>query len=301
MNYSDGKNCISESWELEGEEDYHVEEKASNLEISECLWDGVTQNEDDISYMFEETTPIKACGEFPYLVNDCENVKMVPEECNVTYSQGKRRRMLQFNNESMDSSEGLPSSFLKSKERIVSLEDVLPEVSQWETGFHEGMHASGFEDVDQSESWLVDCLNGYDIHVSSDLNPSGASAGKIDVAEIGSVETGPTDHMVEQRAVRTCQNIVFKGRKSYMRTHTKMASSVAYPFTFIKPCGAHGDVTLKDINRRIHTPPLKPNQQKDDPSASFPTSAFSGKPVVGKTKIRTEGGKGSITIMRTKG
>lgn len=85
-----------------------------------------------------------------------------------------------------------------------------------------------------------------------------------------------------------------------MRTPPKQGSSVVYPFTFIKPCGAHGDVTLKDINQRIHTPP-KSKQNEWDPSVAYPTSAFSGKPVVGKTKIRTEGGEGSITIVRTKG
>lgn len=91
------------------------------------------------------------------------------------------------------------------------------------------------------------------------------------------------------------------GRESYIRTPAKLASSVAYPFAFIKPCGIHGDVTLKDINQRIRTPPPSKSKQNEDPAASYPTSAFSGKPVVGKTKIHTEGGKGSITIMRTKG
>lgn len=92
------------------------------------------------------------------------------------------------------------------------------------------------------------------------------------------------------------------GRKSYIRTPTKLASSIAYPFAFIKPCGFHGDVTLKDINQRIRTPPpSKSKHHPEDPSLSYPTSAFSGKPVVGKTKIHTEGGKGSITIMRTRG
>ncbi|KAK7256038.1 hypothetical protein RIF29_29470 [Crotalaria pallida] len=91
------------------------------------------------------------------------------------------------------------------------------------------------------------------------------------------------------------------GRKSFIRTPTKLASAVAYPFTIIKPLGARGDVTLKEINQRILTPPpSKPKKNSDDPSA-YPKSAFTGKPVVGKTRIRTEGGKGSITIMRTKG
>lgn len=97
----------------------------------------------------------------------------------------------------------------------------------------------------------------------------------------------------------TCFTCV--GRKSFIRTPTRLASSVAYPFAFIKPSGAHGDVTLKEINQRIQTPPpSKSKKNSEDPSA-YPKSAFSGKPVVGKTKIRTEGGKGSITIMRTKG
>jgi hypothetical protein len=88
--------------------------------------------------------------------------------------------------------------------------------------------------------------------------------------------------------------------KSFIQAPTKLAIYVAYPFAFIKPCGVHGDVTLNEINQRIRTPPSKAKLRDEEPVV-YPMSAFSGKPVVGKTKIRTEGGKGSITIMRTKG
>lgn len=91
------------------------------------------------------------------------------------------------------------------------------------------------------------------------------------------------------------------GRKSYIRPPTKLASSVAYPFTFIKPSWVHGDVTLKDINQKIQTPTAAKTNQSYEDSTMYPTSAFSGKPVVGKMKIQTEGGKGSITVMRTRG
>lgn len=91
------------------------------------------------------------------------------------------------------------------------------------------------------------------------------------------------------------------GRKTFTRPVSKLPSSIIYPFAFIKPCGVHGDMTLKDINQKIRTPPAKPKEDKEEPAVVIQTSAFSGKPVVGKTKIRTEGGKGSITIMRTKG
>ena len=35
--------------------------------IIECLWDGVSEN-DDLSYVFDETTPVKACGDLAYHV-----------------------------------------------------------------------------------------------------------------------------------------------------------------------------------------------------------------------------------------
>ena len=38
-------------------------------DISECLWNGVPQNEEDLSYMLDETTPIKACGDLAYHVS----------------------------------------------------------------------------------------------------------------------------------------------------------------------------------------------------------------------------------------
>ncbi|KAK1352505.1 hypothetical protein POM88_053202 [Heracleum sosnowskyi] len=109
----------------------------------------------------------------------------------------------------------------------------------------------------------------------------------------------PEASAVQKRRSRSHQNVVFKGKKSLMQTPTKATSSVVYPFAFIKPCGLDGDMTLRDINQRICNPP-KP-KQKEDLSSIYPTSAFSGKPVVGQMKIHTEGGKGCITILRTKG
>ena len=81
---------------------------------------------------------------------------------------------------------------------------------------------------------------------------------------------------------------------SLINVKQNITTTIAYPFTIIKPSWEEGDVTLKDINQRIHAPPKPPPE-------ILGTSAFSGKPVIGKTRIRTEGGKGSITILRTKG
>lgn len=37
-------------------------------DASQCLWTEVAQNEEDLSYMFDETTPVKACGDLGYQV-----------------------------------------------------------------------------------------------------------------------------------------------------------------------------------------------------------------------------------------
>ncbi|GLJ38944.1 hypothetical protein SUGI_0793980 [Cryptomeria japonica] len=86
----------------------------------------------------------------------------------------------------------------------------------------------------------------------------------------------------------------------------KLATPVlAYPFAVLKPSGVEGDVTLNDINKRILMPPKRPIQHPVGdyakiPSAASTGSGLSGKAVVALTKIHTQG-KGTITIMRTKG
>ncbi|CAL5382184.1 unnamed protein product [Camellia sinensis] len=301
----DYDNDSSEIWDWHGEG--YCLQKETNLDISPCLWDGVSQNEEDLSYMFDETTPVKACGDLAYHVADNVNMDKELQQCTEMSSQVKRRRMLQFDNEILGSplcNEEISSVFLKSKEREDSLEEALSDMSHWVSGFEEETSATGHEGLDQSsEGWLADCFNNDEMHCSpDDLNLSGPSDVQIDISEFCNTPPEYEACVAQEHPTGTRKNAVFKGRKSYMRTPTKLASSVAYPFAFIKPCGVRGDVTLKDINQRILTPPpSKSKQGNEDPSASYPTSAISGKPVVGKTKIRTEGGKGSITIMITKG
>lgn len=82
------------------------------------------------------------------------------------------------------------------------------------------------------------------------------------------------------------------------------ATPVAYPFNLVKPCSAHGDVTLSDINQRIKvSSPSSSRRQPPRDGEKSPTqsgSGLSGKAVVECIKLHTEG-KGSITIMKTRG
>ncbi|KVI03815.1 hypothetical protein Ccrd_017891 [Cynara cardunculus var. scolymus] len=228
------RNDNDEMWDWKGE-DYGLQ-----LDESNSLWNNVSESGDDLSYVFNETTPVKSCGDLAYQVTDNAS------------SQAKRRRMLHFEDEVLDV-------------------DVLPLC-----------------DEDFSSTFLK--------------NLSGTSDIQINLTDSNNLQPENGGNMVPERHTPTRQNVIFKGKKSFIKTPTRMTSSVVLPFAFVKPCGVQGAVTLKDINQKILTPPpSKSKKTYEDPTISYPTSAFSGKPIVGKTKIRTEGGKGSITIMRTKG
>ncbi|CAJ1795496.1 unnamed protein product [Sphenostylis stenocarpa] len=295
MDYSNDK----EPWDWH-REDYCLQ-KSFSYEISQGLWNEVPQNEDLSCVFNDEATPVKACGDVAYNVNYSEsnNLEKEPNNCLKTY-QFKRRRMLQFSTQDgghSPSNEQMSSAYLKVKGKENPNEEIFSDLPQWVSGASGSASSSNYEDLESAEAWLADCFTDAEMQLCpDDLNFSGADDVHIDVADLCNLQP-----LREQNVVRTPKNVVFKGGKSFIETPSKLAVSVAYPFAFIKPSGAHGDVTLKEINQRILSPPpLESKLTVEDPS-TYPKSAFSGKPVVGKTKIQIEGGKGSITIMRTKG
>ncbi|XP_077251609.1 x-ray induced transcript 1 isoform X2 [Tasmannia lanceolata] len=311
MDYDNNNN---EPWGWQGD-DYYPQ-RDPHLDITSCLWDDENQNGDDLLYMLDETTPIKACTDIDYHVSESgENMNKGLEECRES-SQLKRRRMLQFSSHVDDpciSDEQISSAFVKSKDRENLLmgdslpDDALTENLPWLSSFSDGC-TSANEILDpSSDGWLENCFINTDMNICSDeMNALGVSDDQVDIPEFYNIPPEIESGCMQGSATPPPRSIfkVVPGRKSYVQTPMKLATgSVAYPFALIKPCGVQGDVTLKDINQRIRTPPPSRTKHKkdEDPSPSYPTSAFSGKPVVVKTKIRTEGGKGSITITRTKG
>ncbi|XP_010524681.1 PREDICTED: protein XRI1 isoform X2 [Tarenaya hassleriana] len=304
MNY---ENDRGPSWNWK--EQVHNQQKESNYaDVTECAMTDVALNQEDHSYMFDdETTPVKACEELAYHMTTGGTDKTLKEQSEAR-SVLKRRRMLQFEDQPSESScfsgENL-SAILRENVREDPIDEILPEGAHLTKGFSENAEDASllsFEGLDlHSEEWYSECFNDAEApFIPDDLNFTGLSDLHIDVSEYLNVSVEAEANEVQQPVTRSSSSVVFKGRKSFIRPVSKLPSSIVYPFTFIKPCGVHGDITLKDINQRIRTPPAKPKQDKEDPPV-YQTSAFSGKPVVGKTKIRTEGGKGSITIMRTKG
>lgn len=265
----------------------------------------VILNQEDHSYMFDdESTPVKACSELGYHVTTDETIKKMEVQQSETRSAVKRRRMLHFEDQPMETSlfsSECFSSILKSSARDEAYDELLPEGSQLIQGFSEDASASSLEGLDlYAEEWYADCLNDPETQTLPDDLSFGSPEVQIDVSEYLNVPPETETREVRRPVTRSSPNVIFKGRKSFARPVPKLPSSIIYPFAFIKPCGVHGDMTLKDINKKIQTPPAKAKEDKEEPPV-IQTSAFSGKPVVGKTKIRTEGGKGSITIMRTRG
>ncbi|KAJ0253045.1 Protein XRI1 [Hirschfeldia incana] len=297
MDYGD--DGPSWNWQMKNY-DHQPQSTFSDVTMTE-----VTLNQEDHSYMFddESSTPVKACSELGYHVTTDETIKKL-EVQSETRSAVKRRRMLHFEDQPMETSlfsSECFSSILKSSAREEAYDDLLPEGSQLTQGFSADASASSLEGLDlYAEEWYADCLNDPEAPTLPDDLSFGSPEVHIDVSEYLNVPPEAETREVRRPVTRSSPNVIFKGRKSFARPVPKLPSSIIYPFAFIKPCGVHGDMTLKDINRKIQTPPPKPKEDKADPQV-IQTSAFSGKPVVGKTKIHTEGGKGSITIMRTRG
>ncbi|CAH2044733.1 unnamed protein product [Thlaspi arvense] len=293
----------------------------------------VALNQEDQSYMFDDVaTPVKACSELGYHVTTgcaffcsqvinsmpvvhimmVSNLKSLASDDTMkklevqseTRSAVKRRRMLQFEDQPMETSLFSSESFsaiLKSSARDETFDELLPEGTQLIEGYSEDASASSFEGFDlYAEEWYAECLNDSETPSLPDDLSFGSPDVQVDISEYLNVPPEPEPREVKRPVSRSSPNVIFKGRKSFVRPVPKLPSSIIYPFAFIKPCGVHGDMTLKDINQKIRTPRAKPKEDKAEPPV-IQTSAFSGKPVVGKTRIRTEGGKGSITIMRTRG
>ncbi|PKA60939.1 Protein XRI1 [Apostasia shenzhenica] len=296
----------SDMWEWQEDDYYLMEDRRSG--ISHCLWDELHKTEGSLLYMLEEQTPIKDCTDFHCQnAQALENTNKLLEECRDS-SQQKRRRMLHFPSECNENNFGSfhsSSVFLKSKEREDALIDEEPSTSvndewnaDWVVGTPDGSCALN------SEGWLDNCLNEGMIQCGTDETTEF-------VEDLNCVEKfvqqghAPAEMETDllQQGKASHARKASKGRRHIIRAATNLTTSIAYPFALIKPCGAEGDLTLKDINHRIHTPLSSRSKQMQEeiPLLHYPTSAFSGKPVVVKTKIHTEGGKGSITIMRTKG
>ncbi|KAL5219699.1 hypothetical protein ABZP36_024412 [Zizania latifolia] len=202
--------------------------------------------------------------------------------------QAKRRRMLQFCSDNVEMGCAMAA-------------DGLSESLQVNLGFSGDqclLNCDGTEEL--AEEWLADCSEDSEPRCPPEEISSPAAIEEANLSVHENCLSREQGNIVQKNTVQA-RSTPLKAGKNIIRPR-KVKTSVVYPFELIKPCGFHGDVTLHDINRRIHAPPpYKIKHKMDEEQVPYQTSAISGKPVVLKTKIHTEGGKGSITITRTRG
>ncbi|KAJ8475631.1 hypothetical protein OPV22_019358 [Ensete ventricosum] len=278
----------------------------SRLGLSHCPWDDDNQRDESLLNVLVNQTPTRDCGDFGLDVIDAGEAKRGLEE-HKEASRVKRRRVLRFPSVAggATADNGQPSSAPGDSMAV----DGWPENLQWNPIWSsDDSFLFSNEVLDQtSDEWLESYFNDCDMYCSSNEVSSSNKEhvehnDQVDVADFCNVEPDTRTNIIPKTPKASTVKI-FKGRRSHINSPTKLTTSVAYPFSLVKPSQVQGHLTLKDINQRIHAPPLSRSMDKKDnnPSIIYPTSAISGKPVVVKTRILTEGGKGSITILRTRG
>ncbi|KAF8755712.1 hypothetical protein HU200_011180 [Digitaria exilis] len=253
------------------------------------LWAEASNNVGDDWSMFDDQTPIKHCADFEFQLSDTGVVTIKDFEEGKETLQAKRRRTLQFCSENVEMTCPMTGDGLSESPQAMDV-----------SGANCLLNSDGIDEL--PEDWLVDCSQDSEPRLPAEEMTSPATA----------VEK-PDDISVHQNSSPCEQAIVvhnnpaharptpLKAGKNIIRAK-KVRTSVAFPFELIKPCSIHGAITLNDINEKIHAPPpYKVKHKNDEDPNSHKASAISGKPVVHKTKIHTEGGKGSITISRTLG
>lgn len=276
-----------ELWEWQSQE-YGLQK---DLLAAPCssLWAEAPNNMGDDWSMFDEQTPIKHCTDFEFQFCDLGDIIVKEFEEGKETLQAKRRRMLQFCPENVEMTHSMTE------------EGLLESLQEMDfSGTNCLLNSDGTDEL--PEEWLVDCSQDTEPGFPAEEMNSPAAATEKDVDTSAHQNASPSQQSIVVNNNRAqARPTPLKAGKSIIGAK-KARTSVAFPFELIKPSSIRGDVTLSDINEKLHAPPpYKIRHKSDEEPSSLQASAISGKPVVHKTKIHTEGGKGSITITRTRG
>ncbi|XP_025824553.1 protein XRI1-like isoform X3 [Panicum hallii] len=299
-----GANGSQILWDWQAGEHCEADD-ASHADATKFVWDCLNQDDDELLGLLGNQTPLRDCRDFFADIPDisCKET-LDPEESR----EAKRRRTLEYPPESSQSEVGThetASPFVASEVTEVSLlctdepQSLNCDIQYSSNNIDTISSLSNQASYWQENNHLEHCSYGTPVYVEPDQMPcTQESVAYVDdqAGISGSSEIAPvTERFIMQETRKLSTLKVSKGgSSSLVKAKQNITTTVAYPFTLIKPSWKEGDVTLQDINQRLRAPPKKPPE-------ILGTSAFSGKPVIGKTRIKTDGGKGSITILRTKG
>ncbi|XP_073387259.1 uncharacterized protein [Physcomitrium patens] len=300
-------------------------ERRSKEEIAKSFWDDLTQNDEQL---FAQTPPIMDERESsPSYFAECSQESGSVSPSNYAHENCgriKRRRMLHFSGTGeecvpassppFESSSANDLPFVSCVNPIVSAaeEFLVPVPSSPSNIWFPKESPTTINAISEEagkgadEKWMSKCLDHKELHSPPEKSKivvrsanhsegSGMSAQSSPSSE-GEVLQGPLTPFSKGSTPGWMPSPLTRFRVK--------ATPVAYPFNLVKPCSAHGDVTLSDINQRIKvSSPSSSRRQPPRDGEKSPTqsgSGLSGKAVVECIKLHTEG-KGSITIMKTRG
>ncbi|RHN68083.1 hypothetical protein MtrunA17_Chr3g0109931 [Medicago truncatula] len=180
--------------------------------------------------------------------------------------------------------------------------------------------------ADTSSGYLEDAINGWDIWCKQHNLPTYSQDQKEPLFPTFSSKAAQLlqDHKkFSTMNLSSSQNHTHSAAEKHDSPHRSCASrelkengasisrgqwkKIAYPFELVKPGGVEGETTIKDINHQMMMSPSKPIPHpvavEDYGTHSCISNrgyGISGKEVAALTRIQTRG-RGSITIIRTKG
>ncbi|KAH9287815.1 hypothetical protein KI387_031932, partial [Taxus chinensis] len=283
---SDYKMFIDESQQWQEEFQLDCD---SPLAISRTLWDDLAVNEEESKNLFE-STPAKDCMESKFAPtsgdkqgNEEQSSSPLVMQGDIDSPHSKRRRMLLFsdpiicnenNGHGLGTFEGCRNSTMDRCGDVHT-----PDLNSHGLLCKENPYSSVNESMKQeSTNWVDHCLNDGEMQFMSDeIDEPVQFDDQIDISEFCQLQ--PSESEVEILHEPPPEAIL-SGKKTRLRTPTKLVTPVAYPFTLVKPCGVQGDVTLNDINERILMPHSRiqhGNLCNDTETQAVASSTYSGK------------------------
>ncbi|KAL5076934.1 hypothetical protein RYX36_015918 [Vicia faba] len=159
---------------------------------------------------------------------------------------------------------------------------------------------------DTSSGYLEDAITGWDIWCKQHNLPS--KEDQLFEDHKKSSSSSSQNHAVKHDSPQRSYCASKESDENDASISRGQWKKIAYPFELVKPGGVEGETTIKDINHQMMMNPSKPIPHpvavQDYVTNSCINSnrsyGISGKEVAALTRIQTRG-RGSITIIRTKG
>ncbi|KAF8117508.1 hypothetical protein N665_0009s0034 [Sinapis alba] len=235
--------------------------------MSELLYSLLTWDLHNLGSLFKPDFNLDACG---FMKGSPEKIYQSPE---MNYFDGSTGYL----------EDALIESRERSKRRRLLFDDPSKSLNDSYSENHWGMHES------------YSCVTP---HGNTDEGKSGIRGLEEPISTV--YESSDTSAFSEKIYVRY-QSPTEPSSSNCRNKNKRITTRVVYPFGLVKPGGREEDITLDDVNKKILMPPARPvGDFASRPCITTQGPGLSGKTVVALSRIQTQG-KGTVTIIRTKG